>query len=379
MNASFRTACAVLLMSGWLSMGYAQTLPEPTGQESLSRVEVSAKADADERPYQRFVKAMELFDAERPALAPQSNLRFHLDAKRRSARVDALKLTLTGTTVRAPVALTPEHFFTVERNELALREDATVRSNRKEDSFNWSVDVRTPGLAANTRRLGDLRLQCRVELLAANLGRRIFSPLYYAQTAAGADPCTFRNLTILAMGDEPIFTVTLVDGARRQVLPVSSLYGGSLPAWVKALAGDWPGRDRVYELPLWDASWPHDTLVELEPMRAAPAAVTEAEPPPAAEALQSVTRADLARWLIEGQTSATVLQGVFGSPEVVQFANGDASWVFRSETGSGKLLSLIPIVGTLLKPERTLKELHVLVGADGTVRQYRLEEMVLRL
>ena len=370
---------AGFLTSVFLNTGFAQTTPAPSEQEPLARVEVAAKADADERPYERFVKAMDFFDAESPKLAPQSKLRFRLVTKHRTSRADELKLTVTGSTVRMPVELMPDNFFTIVRNALALNEDAAVRSNRKDGTFDWSVDVRTPGLPVNTRRLGDLRLQCRIELLAARLGQHIFTPLYYVKTAAGVDPCSFRNISVLLIGDEPIFAVTLVQGARRQVLPAVSLYGGSLPSWAKAVAGDWLGREHLFEVPLWDASWSDDTLVELEPMRTAPASGTESEPPPASEPLQSVTRESLARWLIEGRTSGKVVEGVFGSPEVVQFSSGDASWVFRTETGSGKIISLVPVLGKLLKPERKLKELHLIIGPDGIVKQYQLEEMVLRL
>ncbi|MYN44821.1 hypothetical protein GTP23_07000 [Pseudoduganella sp. FT93W] len=369
---------AGLLTSLFLNTGFAQTTPAPSEQAPLARVEVAGRADVDERPYERFVKAMDFFDAESPKLAPQSKLRFRLVTKHRSARVDELKLAVTGPTVHIPLELMPQNFFTIERNARALHEDATVRSNRKNGTFDWSVDVRTPGLPRNTRRLGDLRLQCRIELLAAKLGQHVFSPLYFVQTAAGADPCALRNTSMLLIGDEPIFAVTLVQGARRQVLPAASLYGGSLPSWTKAITGDWLGRDHLFEVPLWDASWPDDTLVELEPMRTVQANATEAEPPPASELLQSVTRESLARWVIEGRTSGKDVEGVFGHPEVIQFSHGDASWVFRTETGSGKIISAVPVLGILLKPERKLKELHLIIGPGGIVKQYQLEEMVLR-
>lgn len=378
-NIGSRLSCAGCLILGFAHTGIAQTLPAPSDQEQVRQVEVAAKLDADERAYERFLKAMDRFDAESPALAPQAKLRFLLVAKNRQTRVDELKLTLAGTTVRTPIALTPDNFFTVERDELALNENATIRTNRKDGSFNWSVDVRTPGLPPHTRRLGDLRLECRVEFLAANLGQHMFSPLYYAQTAAGVDPCAARNFTVLSIADEPVFLVALVQGMRRQVLPTVSMYGGSLPGWLTAFAGDWQSRDRLFEVPLWDRSWPDDTLVELEPMRDALASTAESSEPPPIESLQSVTRDSLAHWLTEGKTSGTALQSLFGRPEVTPFSNGAASWVFRTETGGGKLVSLIPLVGRLLKPERKLKELRVIIGPDGIVKQYRLEEMMVRL
>lgn len=72
----------------------------------------------------------------------------------------------------------------------------------------------------------------------------------------------------LNFAERPIFSVTLVAGARREVLPIDRLY---------AMASDDPGLkedlpycdcemlvDRTYFLPLGDHSWPDDTRVELE-------------------------------------------------------------------------------------------------------------------
>jgi hypothetical protein len=67
-----------------------------------------------------------------------------------------------------------------------------------------------------------------------------------------------------------LFSVTLVSGARRKVLPISQLY---------AAASDDPKLDndltecdcevlvdRTYFLPLGDASWPDDTRIEFDYM-----------------------------------------------------------------------------------------------------------------
>jgi len=63
--------------------------------------------------------------------------------------------------------------------------------------------------------------------------------------------------------------VTLVDGSRREVLPVDMLYGGASrdPDWKKDRYCDCEILfDRAYFVPLGDTSWPDDTLVVLEYM-----------------------------------------------------------------------------------------------------------------
>jgi hypothetical protein len=86
----------------------------------------------------------------------------------------------------------------------------------------------------------------------------------------GPDYCRRSEPWYLFFADRPIFSVALVSGSRRQVLSVDSLYGGASrdPDW----KSDLPYcdcevlLDRTYFMPLGDASWPDDTLVEFEYM-----------------------------------------------------------------------------------------------------------------
>lgn len=73
----------------------------------------------------------------------------------------------------------------------------------------------------------------------------------------------------LFFAEQPIFSVTLVDGARREVLPVDMLYGGAArdPKWKQDRYCDCEALfDRAYFVPLGDTSWPDDTRVEIEYM-----------------------------------------------------------------------------------------------------------------
>lgn len=82
--------------------------------------------------------------------------------------------------------------------------------------------------------------------------------------------CDRTDPWYLFFADRPIFSVALVSGARREVLPVDMLYGGASrgPDW----KSDLPYcdcevlLDRTYFMPLGDPSWPDDTLVEFEYM-----------------------------------------------------------------------------------------------------------------
>ena len=63
--------------------------------------------------------------------------------------------------------------------------------------------------------------------------------------------------------------MALVDGERREVLPVDMLYAGASrdPEWKKDRHCDCSALfDRAYFVPLGDSSWPDDTRVEIEYM-----------------------------------------------------------------------------------------------------------------
>jgi hypothetical protein len=134
----------------------------------------------------------------------------------------------------------------------------------------WRTEIRTPGLPPNSRRLGDLRLECRVGLEAGLVSNS--SP--FARIAElftdKESYCGRKEAKYLYFAERPLFSVTLVAGARREVLPIDQLY---------ATASDDPGLkqdlpycdcemlvDSTYFLPLGDPSWPDDTQVEFEYM-----------------------------------------------------------------------------------------------------------------
>ena len=221
-----------------------------------------------------MVAGMDLFDRMHQ-LAPQAKLRYTLLPRKPGTRLDDIDLAIVGDTVTLPVMVAPDRTFVLPRDAKALAEDAVVMPNRRRLTMTWRVDIRTPGLPPNTRRLGDLRLECLVGLeagLVSNtnavmeaLDRVMNSPARY---------CGDKAARYLFFADRPLFGVTLVAGARREALAIDRLYVG---------ASDDPGLkqdlpfcdcevmvDRAYFLPLGDARWPDDTLVVFEYMEDPP-------------------------------------------------------------------------------------------------------------
>jgi len=262
---------AALLFAGLATACFnttAQDKPAP----ALSAVTIAAKANRDpvEKSYRKMLRGMDLFDAQR-SVAPNGTLRFRLLPRKPDTDMKSIEMEVIGSTVAFAVAVAPDATFTLERNPKAFDENAQVIPNRKAQSMTWRSDIRTPGLPPDTRRLGDLRLECRVGMEAGLISNS--SNIIGRLTQAVLDTpayCDRKAPLYLFFADRPLFGVALRSGNRREVLSIDKLY---------ASASDDPGLkndlpycdcevliDRTYVLPLGDKSWPDDTLVEFEYM-----------------------------------------------------------------------------------------------------------------
>ena len=236
----------------------------------LPPVTATATRDPVEKSYRKMIRGTELFEKMR-SLAPHASLRFKLLPRRRDTSMDGIVLEVLGDTVAIPIPVAPDHTFALERHQKALDEDASVTPNRRSRSMTWRTEIRTPGMPPDPRRLGDLRLECLVGLesdLISNL-----RPLlgWIVRFIVGTfDYCNRREPQYLFFAERPLFSVTLVSGARREVLSVDRLYGGASAD--PSFKDDLPYcdcevlLDRTYFLPLGDRSWPDDTLIVFEYM-----------------------------------------------------------------------------------------------------------------
>ena len=266
-SAAHRLALSsVLVVLGFNT--HAQAIPVP----ALPTVTIVAKANRDpvEKSYRKMVRGMDLFDAER-SLSPNGALRFKLLPRRLETDMKNIEMEVVGSTIAFPVALSLDNTFTLERNAKAFDENAQVIPNRKSQTMTWRSDIRTPGLPPNTRRLGDLRLECRVGMEAGLISNssNLIGRIAQALTDTPAY-CNRKAPLYLFFADRPLFSVAMVAGNRREVLSIDKLY---------ASASDDPGLksdlpycdcevliDRTYVLPLGDKSWPDDALVEFDYM-----------------------------------------------------------------------------------------------------------------
>jgi hypothetical protein len=233
-------------------------------------VVVNALRDPVDKPYRRMVAGVERFEKRRQ-LAPEATLRFKLLPRNRATKMENVALEISSRSFATPIAVAPDHTFTLPRDPRALKENASVVPNRKAGTMTWRAEIRTPGLPPDTRRLGDLRLECEVGMQAGLISN--YRPLFGLLDPLlreGPEYCDRARPRYLFFADRPIWSVTLIAGERREVLSVDLLYGGASrdPDWKE----DLPYcdcevlMDRAYFLPLGDKSWPNDALVQFEYM-----------------------------------------------------------------------------------------------------------------
>ena len=261
-------------MPSLLLVAAASAAGAAAAQEPAAKVTVSTTRDPVDKSYRKMIKGMERFEREH-AFAPNAALRFQLLPRTPDVEMAGIKLRVAGDTVSVPVPIGLDNSFVLPRNEQALSEDAAVLANRKTTSMTWRALIRTPGLPPDTRRLGDLRLECRVGTEAGLVSNnsQMFAWLSNALTSAD-QVCNSPNGNYLFFADRPLFGVRLRAGGRVEDLPFKMLYaGGDQTPEMLRFCDCQVLLDRTYYAPLWDKSWPDDTLVEFEYMTdAAPGA-----------------------------------------------------------------------------------------------------------
>jgi hypothetical protein len=260
-----RGLIASSLMLACLPVFAQETAPAPTPQT----VTVTSTRDPVDKSYRKMIRGMERFEREH-ALAPGATLRFRLLPRLPTVHMRGITLKVVGDHISVPVPVAEDNSFTLPRNEQALREDAAVIANRKTTSMTWRAQVTTPGLPPDTRRLGDLRLECLVGVEAGLVSNS--SPLFGWISSALSSPeqvCNSADGNFLFFTERPLFSVTLRAGERTEILPFRMLYaGGDQTRDMLQYCDCQVMLDRTYYAPIWDRSWPDDTLVSFEYMDA---------------------------------------------------------------------------------------------------------------
>jgi len=232
--------------------GAAETAPV----RELDPVHVNAMRNPEVRKYKHILAGLDAFDKHR-ALAPQvDRLRFLIEPRKRQETPAALKVRLVGDDdFTLPLAMDASGRFEVPRSDAAEDADSELELNQKRGLYRISAEVKTPGLPDNRRRLGDLRLECKVQIAIA----KSEIPFIWVGVINGflfrTDWCSF-------FGDEKS---TAYDGAAKNAhfgyragrpIKEAILVEGNRSALLRT-------KGESYEVPIGNSTWSDEAMVEL--------------------------------------------------------------------------------------------------------------------
>jgi len=241
----------------------AQEQPAAPGdaapQEMQQIVDVQGTRDPDLRPYRTMVKGLDAY-ADHQRLAPDAPLRFMLVPATPKGKLDGATLHLSAENLSIPIPLAPDGGFTLARNKIAYDANADLVSNKKRDTLRWRADIHTPGLPANVRRLGDLRLECEIRW-AVEQDQLSFVRRNLFRMAGG--PCHSSLIHVLYPLPRSVAGVQARSGERTLDIRVTD------------------DRQR-YVPPLHDQSWDDDTLLTITYADDGTVAAAPVTPPQAA-------------------------------------------------------------------------------------------------
>ncbi len=236
------------------------------GSPEIEKVTVTGeRPDPEKISYSKMLDAMDLFDKDH-SRAPDAVLLFRIIPTHKFD-TSGLRLTIKSDNERIPVPLNPDLTFSVPRIDRLRDKDAYLVVNKNSDNFVWHAYVHLPGMNANQVRLGDLRIQCRIDLKAGlftyiGLTALPVSSMFYD------DPCISAHTVnwVSFYAFHPVFNVTMSDGTKKKEFESKYLWMSGPQDEVRTLITTNYQRSFLYEPPTKDLSWPDSSLITIEYM-----------------------------------------------------------------------------------------------------------------
>jgi hypothetical protein len=216
----------------------------PVEEVPIPDVDVTAADPASQAlSYQAIARGLEAF-ARHKEQAPGATPQFRVRPVQPDASLKGLHLVLSTPSRKVDVPVDKNGAFTPPKLDASEGAEAHIALDRQDGAFAIAPFVRTPGLAPDTLRMGDLRVGCEMRWAIAREDNDSFPLFLY-----GIDgPCHSHLVKSVIQAPRPVSAIWLVSGQRREALAVERIK-----------------KDRTgFMPPLHDDSWPDDTLIELQ-------------------------------------------------------------------------------------------------------------------
>jgi len=210
--------------------------------EKVQEIEVKEIKAPELKPYRMMLKGAIAYDAHHD-LAPQAPFLYILKARKVNLDINTVTLKIVGEEHTMPVPILPGGIFELPRlNDPEFKDaDLVLNQKKSEKAIGWRPFIRSPGLNENLRRLGDLRLECEINWA---IEQDDLSFIVRNSLKLLGGPCNSSHFSMTFDADHPRTEVLMHTSDRQQSLSLTSSKTG-------------------YIVPLYDKTWPNDTLIEL--------------------------------------------------------------------------------------------------------------------
>jgi len=242
-----KKAIAWMLAMGCLFVPVAFAAEQDSGasfEMPVDTIEIVGQASTALMRYQHIVVAMDAFERH-ISLAPASKLTFQLLKNGIGTKTRGVRVHLADNNMKRSLPLAIGKFgdISIPRDPAALADDAYLIVNRTKDALTIEPSIRSADLKRGVMRLGDLRLNCQVKMALRRAGLSFVQRTLAKVTRHGCDSMTIRK----EVGAKKRFVAYIMrDGER---------VGHSNSERVNPAAN-------TIDVPLNDASWSNDTLIE---------------------------------------------------------------------------------------------------------------------
>jgi hypothetical protein len=236
-----------LISTAAYAMEMADTPPHGDQPETVS---INDLRNPELFSYRAVMAGLDAFDKHHQ-LAPDAPLvRFYLKPRsdREMVNFDGVSLSIRGNETSIGIPVASDGSFSIPRNQAAYDDDAELVLNQKKGVFQGRIEVRSASIPADMRRLGDLRLECEVNMAIARKTVGFLARIAMGVVTMVGDACESKRFRFGFSASETLAGVTLVSGERR----------ATLSADVSGFSG------KHYFPPLWDKSWSDDTLIQFQ-------------------------------------------------------------------------------------------------------------------
>jgi hypothetical protein len=230
-------------------------------KDETGTVHINAVKDPELRAYRAIAAGLDVFDAQH-ALAPAvPQLRFQVEGRAGKKLEGELPLArIAADDFSIPLSLDGQGRFSIPRSQAAWDARAELVLNRRKSEVRVETWVRTPDLADNQYRMGDIRLDCRVKVAIGKAEAPFWAVGLVNSVLLTTDWCAWFKGATPKGGDRnwphragaKLAGATLHDGERSLALKVSG---------------------KSFRVPIGDTGWSNDALIEVTYAPAEDAAV----------------------------------------------------------------------------------------------------------